>query len=108
MKPEYINILTRDERAASIRMGMLIKMSQHGINPKTVKAADFGMTEPLEFGTKLVLGGALLGGVPLGILAHVIGKQVSKARMKENELKERIRYFDTATGALNQGLSTAQ
>ena len=103
MRPAYIDLLTPEERVASIRMGMITKLAQAGI--PLSKVADIGFGDAADFASKAVVGTAVVAGVPLGILAHVIGKQVSQARNKERELRERIRYFDTATHALNRGLS---
>jgi hypothetical protein len=82
-------------------MGMLVKMASSGI--PFSKVADIG--DVLDFGSKAVVGTAVIAGVPLGILAHAIGKHITQSRNKERELRERIGYFDEATSALNRGLS---
>ena len=107
MKPEYTKLLTPAERAASMRLGALLKCAEHGIPPdkidETIKTAGIDVS-PGGI-AKAVFLTAILGGVPLGVAAHAIGKRITGEKTKERELKEKIRFYREATRGLEQGLA---
>lgn len=92
--PAYLNLLTPEERVASLKMGMSMKCAESG-----VKQADLISLSP-DGVMKAVLVTSLLGGVPIGVAAHVIGRRVTATSNKERELKERIKYYRGATRGL--------
>jgi hypothetical protein len=44
-------------------------------------------------------------GIPLGIFSHVMARRVAGKRLREEELKEKIRLYQTAADELASGLS---
>lgn len=97
--PAYISLLTPAERVASLKMGMSMKCAQAG-----VKQADLISLSPDGI-MKAVLVTSLLGGVPIGAAAHIIGRRVSGVENKEKEMKEKIKYYRNATRGLETGMA---
>jgi hypothetical protein len=50
---------------------------------------------------------ALLGGIPLGVASHVVGRQLTQQKRKEQELQARIDYYRNATRGLESGLAAS-
>jgi hypothetical protein len=70
-------------------------------------AQDHGSFSVLGMGgntMKLIGGLSLITGIPIGIAAHVIGRNVSQERTKERELQEQIKYYKNTTEGLKQTL----
>lgn len=44
-------------------------------------------------------------GIPLGIFSHVMARRVAGKRLREEELKEKIRLYQTAADEMASGLS---
>lgn len=44
-------------------------------------------------------------GIPLGIFSHVMGRRIAGKRLREEELKEKIRLYQTAADEMASGLS---
>lgn len=44
-------------------------------------------------------------GIPLGVFAHVMGRRISGKRLREEELKEKIKLYQTAADEMASGLS---
>ena len=44
-------------------------------------------------------------GIPLGIFSHVMARRVAGKRLREEELKEKIRLYQTAANEMASGLS---
>ena len=43
-------------------------------------------------------------GIPIGIFSHVIGRRIAGKRLREEELKEKIRLYQTAADEMAAGL----
>jgi hypothetical protein len=44
-------------------------------------------------------------GIPLGIFSHVMARRIAGKRLREEELKEKIRLYQTAADEMASGLS---
>ena len=44
-------------------------------------------------------------GIPIGIFSHVMARRVAGKRLREEELKEKIRLYQTAADEMASGLS---
>jgi hypothetical protein len=104
MKPEYIKLLSPAERAASMRMGALMKFAEYGVPQDkidhVVKQAAINLSP-----TKLLLTVSLLGGIPLGVAGHLIDRKITEQKAKERELREKIKFYREAAGGLERGLA---
>jgi len=103
MKPEYIQLLTKEERAGAMKLGAMMKMAQAGMRPSE-KAAAIAVSPGGV--AKTIIAVSLLAGIPVGIAAHVVGKQINKQRAEEKELKEKIKFYRNATQTMESGLAT--
>lgn len=111
MTPDYIKCLTRQERASAIKFGAALAFCRHGIplskvddmSKKAVTAPSGGGV--LDGVSKAILATAVITGVPVGIAAHMIGRQLSTNRRKEREQLARIKYYRDATRQLESGLT---
>jgi hypothetical protein len=75
-----------------------------------INAAGFGksaagIADLLDLGTKGILYGSVITGIPVGIMAHVIHKKIRDKRLKERELDAKIEYYRNATSGVERGLS---
>ena len=101
MKP-YIKYLSAEERGAAIRFGALTKLAEHGM----LKRAD-GFTEWPGNILKSIAIASLVAGVPMGALAHVIGRKINASNRQELEAKKKIEFLRNATQQLESGLANA-
>lgn len=104
MLAAYTRLLTPDERLAAFRFGMLTKFAELGYFNEKSAGVNFYFN-PLDAAAKTVVVVSFLTGVPVGVLAHYISKQVNRAREKEYELHKKIDYFTNATEQLAAGLN---
>jgi len=100
-KPPYIALLTPQERAASVKLGAMMKCSELGIKQSAISE----VINPSN-AMKAVAAVSLLIGVPMGVAAHVIGRRVTGVENREKEMKEKIKYYRNATRGLETGLET--
>jgi hypothetical protein len=100
-KPAYISLLTPGERAASVKIGAMLKCSELGIKQSQVS----DVLSPSN-AMKAIAVASLLGGVPLGVAAHIIGRRISGVENREKEMKEKIKYYRNATRGLETGLES--
>jgi len=98
-KPAYISLLTPEERAASVKMGAMLKCSELGIKQSAVS----DVINPTN-AMKAVAVASLLTGVPLGVAAHIIGRRLTGVENREKEMQEKIKYYRNATRGLETGL----
>ena len=109
-RPTYIGMLTQQERLECIQAGMTLKMAEWGAVPPGV-AKQAGITDPLssalDFGTKTIIVGSVVTGIPLGIMAHMVHRKTQEVRQKEKELQSKINYYSQATGNIESGLAGA-
>ena len=100
-RPLYTQLLTTEERAQCMKMGAITSVAHR------TKEADGALSflNPSNV-AKAVIGVSLLGGIPLGIAAHTVGKRINDQKNQERELIERIKYYRAASGNLERGLAT--
>ena len=106
-RPGYIDTLTQEERAGCIKFGASLAFGSRGLTgasiDRFVKQAGIG---DIVGGTgKTILAVALLGGIPLGVAAHIVNNKIIADTQKEKELKERLKYYRAATSSLESGLA---
>ena len=107
-------ILTPQERASALRMGMYLGFADKGVNPSQIDAfvksaegaAAASWLSPTGL-AKAVIAVSVLAGVPLGIAAHVVGRHVRDARGRESELKAQTGYYRNAAQQLETGLAAS-
>lgn len=106
MKPGYISRLSKEERSGCVKFGMTLAFAQAGLTPQNIDGfcKTAGVNDYLETAGKAVLALALIGGIPIGVAAHVVGNRINQQSMKEKELQEKLKYYHTATGSLEHGL----
>jgi len=109
MKPLYTQLLSREERAAGMRMGAVMKFAEHGIRVDEIDGVMKSAAVNISPGgaAKAVAAIALLTGIPLGVAAHAIGKRLTEQRTQEEELKHKIDFYQEATRGLETGLAGA-
>lgn len=103
--------LSKSERFACMKAGALsyagMLDAEDAVQEKTAGAMD-----TLQAGTnaaKAMLVVAALGaGVPVGVFSHVMGRRIAGKRLREEELKEKIRIYRTAADELASGLATEE
>lgn len=79
-------------------LGPLPEVKEAGIIEDTLKgSADTAKT--------LYVLAAAGAGIPLGIFSHVMARRVAGKRLREEELKEKIRLYQTAADEMASGLS---
>ena len=101
--------ITAQERSACMRLGAIMKCAELGFRTSDLDktAQEGGGLSVFGVGgtaMKLIGGLALVTGIPIGIAAHVIGRNVSQERTKERELQEQIKYYKNTTEGLKQTL----
>jgi len=107
MKPEYIEILSPEERLACIKMGAAATFAEHGVKLSDVDGmVKSGQLRNAPGGLmKAIMAVSVLGGIPLGIAGHTIHNKITEQRSKELEMQEKIKYFQEASRGLEAGLA---
>ena len=102
--------LSKEERYACVKAGAFAYAgmldAEEGPLPQVkeaqvLDAADKGISAAKS----LAMLAAISAGIPLGVFGHVIGRRISGKRLKEEELKEKIRLYRTAADEMASGLS---
>lgn len=98
--------LDKAERFACVKAGALMAAGDMDAELGDVKSAAFVDTAKAGVDTakSLWILAALGAGVPLGVGAHVIGRRISGKRLREEELKEKIRLYQDAADEMAAGL----
>lgn len=106
MKAGYIQALTKEERAGCIKMGALMAFSNFGVTPGNIDpfVKKAGVSDAFNALGRAVIATALIGGIPIGVAAHVIGKRIRQQTDKEKEMEAKLKYYRSATGALDTDL----
>lgn len=106
----FSDYISKQERIACIKAGALAYagMLDAELGPlPAVKEA--GIIDTLkgsaDAAKTLYVLAAAGAGVPLGIFSHVMARRVAGRRLREEELKEKIRLYQTAADELASGLS---
>lgn len=102
MKPVYTQIMNPEERAKNIRVGMITKAAS-----VSSKEASIGsiLGSVADLGTKGIIVGSLVTGIPLGIMSHIIHSKVKQVRQQEKDLDKQIGYYRDATGSIENTLA---
>jgi len=103
--PGYTKVLSADERMACMRFGAMLKCSEHGLTEDGVKDVVKAATISLADSAKAVAATAVMSGIPIGVIAHIVGQHISGQRAQERELEEKVKYYRNATQGLNAGLT---
>lgn len=102
--------LSKEERYACVKAGAFAYAgmldAEEGPIPQVkeaqvLDAADKGISAAKS----LAMLAAISAGIPLGVFGHVIGRRIAGKRLKEEELKEKIRLYRTAADEMASGLS---
>lgn len=98
--------LDKAERFACVKAGALMAAGDMDAELGEVKAAAFVDTAKrgVDAAKSLWILAALGAGVPLGVGAHIIGRRISGKRLREEELKEKIRLYQDAADEMAAGL----
>lgn len=94
-----------------MRMGAVLKCAEYKVSPIALdgllkSGQGGGLTALPANVAKAIAAVALLTGIPAGIAAHSIGRQVSKKDRREEEMQKRIQYYRNASKQLEQGLAS--
>ena len=109
-KAPYISNMSARDRGALVRAGAILKLAHLQLPPQEAgelikQSVTFGGA--LDATAKTVVVGALLTGIPVGIMAHMVAKKVNDVKRKERELGQKIDYYRQATQGLESGLAQA-
>lgn len=98
--------LSKAERFACVKAGALMAAGDMDAELGEVKTA--GLAGAAQAGAdaakSLWILAALGAGLPLGVGAHFIGRRISGKRLREEELKEKIRLYQDAADEMAAGL----
>jgi hypothetical protein len=104
--PTYIRNLTPVERAAAIKVGAYMVLARNNVTPADwQKRAQ--LRDAVDAGLGLSKGlivSALLAGVPIGFLAHGVGRAISPDDRREREALDRLRFYQRMTSGMATGL----
>jgi len=106
----FTDYITKQERVACMKFGALAYagMMDADFGPlpqvKTAGIADTAKASADAAKTLYVLAAAGAG-IPIGIFSHVMGRRISGKRLREEELKEKIRLYQMAADEMASGLA---
>ena len=98
-KTLYTEILKPEERLHIIKSGAVLKCAS--VN----KEADGILNTIADAGTKGIVVGSLITGIPLGIMAHMVAQKVKKKRKKEDEVDKQIDFYRNGAEEIERGLA---
>lgn len=101
--------LTKEERFACLKAGAYAYAGfLDAETPSGKSTKEAGVLDTAKNGVdaakSLAVLAALGAGIPLGVFSHVIGRRIAGKRIREEELKEKIKLYQTATDELASGL----
>ena len=102
--------LSKEERYACVKAGAFAYAgmldAEEGPLPQVKEAQVLDVADKgISAAKSLAMLAAISAGIPLGVFGHVIGRRISGKRLKEEELKEKIRLYRTAADEMASGLS---
>lgn len=106
----FSDYISKQERIACMKAGALAYAgmldAELGPLPQTKEA---GWLDNVRTGADaaktLYVLAAAGAGIPIGIFSHVIGRRIAGKHLREEELKEKIRLYQTAADEMAAGLS---
>lgn len=101
--------LSKEERFGCIKAGALMVAggldATEGPLPQVKEAQILsGLKNTLEAGNSLALFLSLSAGLPLGVFLHGMDRRIRGKRLKEEELKEKIKLYRGAADEMASGL----
>jgi hypothetical protein len=106
--PTYIKNLTPVERAAAIKLGACVALARNNMTPEDWQKRAGGLGDFANGAMGLSKGlivSALLAGVPIGMLAHGVGRAISPDDRREREALDRLRFYRRMTAGMTTGLT---
>lgn len=105
----FSDYLSKGERIACIKAGALAYagMLDAELGPlQSVKEAGFldGVKGSVDAAKTLWVLAAAGAGIPIGVFSHVVGRRIAGKRLREEELKEKIKLYQTAADEMAAGL----
>ena len=102
--------LSKEERYACVKAGAFAYAgmldAEEGPLPQVKEAQALDAADKgISAAKSLAMLAAISAGIPLGVFGHVIGRRIAGKRLKEEELKEKIRLYRTAADEMASGLS---
>lgn len=102
--------LTKQERLGCIKAGALAYAgmldAEYGSIQQVKEAAALDTVDRgASVAKSLAVLAAVAGGVPIGVFSHIVGRRIAGKRLREEELKEKIRLYQTAADEMASGLS---
>ena len=102
--------LSKEERYACVKAGAFAYAgmldAEEGSLPQVKEAQVLDVADKgISAAKSLAMLAAISAGIPLGVFGHVIGRRIAGKRLKEEELKEKIRLYRTAADEMASGLS---
>jgi len=102
VRPPYMDNLSVVERAGAIKLGCYMAMGHNNVTPSMLqKSSALGN---IELVPKSILVASLLGGIPLGVLGHAMGRATDTAGREEREGLDRLRYYRKLTAGMERNL----
>lgn len=96
------DFLSAEERMDLMRTGAILKCAHVGIE----KEAIFDTVGSIfDAGTKAVLVASAVTGIPVGIMAHMMGKATRATKAKEQDLKSQTDFYRNAAQGLERNLA---
>jgi len=104
MKPVYTQVLSREERENAINLGMVTKAASVSAQVKEASVSSI-LGSVADLGTKGIVVGSLVTGIPLGIMAHIMHSKVKQVRQKEKDVDKQIGFYQDATDSMERTLA---
>ena len=108
-KPEYTKLLLPAERLSCIKMGIAAQLARYGISLSDMdglkKSAFPNLFNVPANLAKAMLLVSVLGGIPLAVAGHVIGRLGQSAKNKQLGTREKIKYYREAAKGIEAGLA---
>lgn len=107
----FSDYLSKSERIACVKAGALAYAgmldAERGPLPQEKTAGWFseGAKDSITAAKTLWVLAAAGAGIPIGVFSHIIGRRISGKRLREDELKEKIKLYRAASEEMASGLS---
>ena len=106
----FSDYLSPGERMSCIKVGALsyagMLDAECGPLPNVKSAGLFsdGVKGSVDAAKALWVLAAAGAGIPIGVFGHVMGRRIAGKRLREEELKEKIKLYQTAADEMAAGL----